>query len=164
MSGNKSLRPCPCQIPHLAKNKREDSAWLWDDVKGFVMAVVMHFSWWVSSSGRDLAGAWGCLTQPHGGSGNAHLPPRVGAEEGKEPGCRDGSGQVKTTPTLRRAVNICPYPQAISIFVPSHTLTDSEEGSEGGEVRRSQPGAAGGLKEEEEEVLRNQWLLFFRSA
>lgn len=55
-----------------------------------------------------------------------------GAEQGKEPGCQHGSGQVKTTPTLRCAVNICPYPQATSIFVPSHTVADSEEGSGGG--------------------------------
>lgn len=71
---------------------------------------------------------------------NAQVPPRVDAGKGKEPGCRDGSGQVKTTPTLRCAVNICPYPQATSVFVPSHTLADSEEGSGGGQVRRSQMG------------------------
>lgn len=104
------------------------------------------FSWWGSSSGRDRVGTWGRLTQPRG-SGSARLPSRVGAEEGTEPGCHGGSGQVKTTPMLRRCVNICPYPQAISIFVLSHTLTDSEEGSEGGgQVRRSQPRGCRGFQ------------------
>lgn len=71
---------------------------------------------------------------------NAQPPPRVGAGKGKEPGCPDGSGQVKTTPTLRCTVNICPYPQAASIFVSSHTLADSEEGSGADQVRRGQMG------------------------
>lgn len=41
VSGNKSLRPCPCQIPHLVKNKGEESACPRDDVKVFGMAVAM---------------------------------------------------------------------------------------------------------------------------
>lgn len=113
--------------------------------EGVLARLWRCFSWWGSRSGRGGVGTWGRLTQPRG-SGSAQLPSRVGTEERTEPGCRDGSGQVKTTPTLRRCVNICPYPQAISIFVPSHTLTDSEAGSEGGQVRRSQPRGCRGFQ------------------
>ena len=136
VSGSESLHPCPCPIPHPEKNKGEESACAWGGGKGSATAGGM-----LLTEGIPLR------QRPQQRVGMSHpAVPGVAAGEGKEPGCRDGGGQVKTAPTPRCSVNICPCPQAVSIFAPSHTLADSEEGSKGGQVRRSQPGGCGGFE------------------
>lgn len=68
-------------------------------------------------------------------------------------------GPGEANPHTRPPCEHLHLPTSPAIFAPSHTrLTQSRAG--GCQVRRSKPGAARGLKEEEEEVLRNRVLPF----